>query len=105
MDSRIIVPGGGDAVAVVVEILSESDAARGWHYIVRVEREGGISEHRVHLAWVDHEHLCGGAVSPSRVVAEALRVAAERGIAIPPSVDVSTLRRREPGLRALLAWG
>lgn len=91
-------------MAVSVEILMETEAERGWEYVVRVEREGGVTEHRVRLAWVDHEHLAGGTVPPSRLVEELVKLAVERGVEMPGSVDASTLRRKDPALAGLLPW-
>jgi hypothetical protein len=77
-----------------VRVESEEETPRGWRYRVTVEREGGAStEHEVALAWVDHEHWCGGRVAPSTVVERLFGVLLERGEEIPARFDAATARR------------
>ncbi len=88
-----------------VTIDAESDGAHGWVYQVRVMWKGnGESLHEVHLAWVDHDALCGGAHPPSDVARRAAMIAAEflGHDRLPRRFDVSTLRRLVPGFERLV---
>jgi hypothetical protein len=77
-----------------VRVENEQETPRGWRYHVVVERDGGSSsEHEVALAWVDHEHWCGGRVAPSMVVERLFGVLLERGDQIPARFDAATARR------------
>lgn len=93
------------SVSPTIEVLTEEETARGWSYRVAVSRPGGRgTEHTVTLAWVDHEHWCGGALPPSRVVESLMRLLAarEHERPIPPRFDAAAARRWFPDLdRAL----
>ena len=85
-----------------ITIKTEEESPRGWVYLVEVARGPGspVSEHTVRLAWVDHEHWCGGRAAPSKVV-EALvayLVGREADRPLPESFDAATARRWHPGL-------
>ena len=82
-----------------IEIKTEQERGRGWDYLARVSREvGKPTEHTIRLAWVDHEHWCGGRVAPSKVVESLLAFLLEREAqhAIPASFDAATVRRWFP---------
>lgn len=78
----------------LVRVENERETPQGWRYHVVVERQGAaISEHEVALAWVDHEHWCGGRVAPSMVVERLFGVLLEHGDEIPARFDAATARR------------
>lgn len=87
--------------SVSVLLGAESETPRGWRYAVTIRRSDIETEHDVTLAWVDHDHWCGGAVSPGRVVEAVIRFAAARR-ALPAQFDCSTVRRWYPELDAEL---
>jgi hypothetical protein len=77
-----------------IRVENEQETPRGWRYHVVVEREGAAAtEHEVALAWVDHEHWCGGRLAPSTVVERLFGVLLEQGDEIPARFDASTARR------------
>ena len=83
----------------VIEVHSEQETSRGWSYRVDIHRPGGPeSSHEVTLAWVDHEHWCGGGIPPSRVVEALARFLLDREgeHPIPARFDASTVRRWFP---------
>ena len=93
-----VVPGDLPSVARI-EIQTEEERGRGWEYRARVTRAAGKpTEHTIRLAWVDHEHWCGGRVAPSKVVESLLEylVKREGEHEIPASFDASTVRRWFP---------
>jgi len=80
--------------AAQVRVEHERETPQGWRYRVVVEREGAAAtEHEVALAWVDHEHWCGGRLAPSTVVERLFGVLLERGEEIPARFDAATARR------------
>ncbi len=84
-----------------VEVLTETEVARGWTYRVAVTRaEGTPTEHAVNLSWADHEHWCAGAAAPSRVVAAVVRFLLEHEAErpLPPRFDAATARRWFPAI-------
>lgn len=88
-----------------VTIDTESEGAHGWVYLVKVMWKGaGESTHELHLAWVDHDAICGGAHPPSDVARRAAMVAAESlgRDNLPKRFDVSTLRRLVPGFERMV---
>ena len=76
-----------------VRVENERETPRGWRYRVYVERGGVTTEHEVALAWVDHEHWCGGRLAPSTVVERLLGLLVERDDEIPARFDAATARR------------
>jgi len=87
----------------VAEVLvkSESDSPHGWRYGVCVTHaDGHVSEHTVTLAWVDHDHWCGGRLAPSRVVETVMSCLLGRGQAdkLPPEFDAARARRMAPDI-------
>lgn len=88
-----------------VTIGAESESAAGWTYEVRVERAGVEREHRVHLAWVDHDHFSGGTRPPSEVIRSLLEALldARPELELPSTFDASVIRRWAPGIRESLA--
>lgn len=53
--------------------MTESDVPQGWRYLVEITRDdGAVSEHRVRLGWVDHNHWTGERAVPPWHVAEAV---------------------------------
>ena len=91
-----------------VTIDGEHDTDRGWLYTMTVRWvDGSTSDHELTLAWVDHEHLVGGAVSPS-VLAKSAAVLACGYMGhekMPSRCDVSSLRRLIPDFDALVKAG
>lgn len=87
--------------SVSVLVGAERETPRGWSYCVTVRRPEGETEHSVTLAWVDHDHWCGGAVAPGRVAEAVIRFAAARR-ALPTQFDCATVRRWYPELDAEL---
>ena len=58
--------------------------------------DGTTSDHELTMAWVDHEHLVGGSISPSVIAKTAARMAADhfgQGD-MPARCDIANLRRR-----------
>lgn len=80
----------------LVQVDGEHETQTGWLYTLTITWEdGGSSDHELSMAWVDHEHLVGGAVSPSVVAKSAARLAAAYfGVEkMPERCDISSLRR------------
>lgn len=99
-----MVPGNEPRVAV--EVLTESEVSGGWTHTVRVRRaQGPDTVYTVRLAWVDHDHWCGGTHPPSRVTAAVVErlVACEPILELPERFDASTARRWLPGIDEELA--
>jgi hypothetical protein len=97
---RFIVPGTTAGVAQIT-VITEEETGRGWRYRIKVVRDSGeTSEHDVGLSWADHEHWCGGASAPSRVVEAVVRYLVDREAqrAVPARFDASTARRWWPDL-------
>jgi hypothetical protein len=89
-----------------VEILSEEETSHGWLYRVQVIRtDGAPTDHEVTLAWVDHDHWCGGRLAPSTVMEALIRLLVQREDLrpIPARFDASTARRWHPSLDRDLA--
>ncbi len=80
-----------------VQIDGEHETATGWLYTLTVTwASGATSDHELTMAWVDHEHLVGGSISPSVIAKTAARMAVDhfgQGD-MPARCDVSNLRRR-----------
>ncbi|MGV6815434.1 MAG: hypothetical protein ACWA5W_10580 [Phycisphaerales bacterium] len=81
---------------VEIRIDGEHETANGWLYTLSLRwGDGNWRDHELTMAWVDHEHLVGGTVSPSEVAGRALVLACEyfgEG-QVPAKCDVSSLRR------------
>jgi hypothetical protein len=89
-----------------IEIQSEQDSPFGWRYAVHVEHDDGrATDHTVTLAWVDHEHWCGGRLAPSRVIEAVVRYALDRPGAgeLPARFDAARVRRWHPRIDEELA--
>jgi len=84
-----------------VDVGAETETPGGWSYEVRIVWPDGVrTGHTITLSWADHDHICAGAVPPSRVVeimVEVLRreLDAEH---VPPRLDASIARRVIPDL-------
>lgn len=76
-----------------IRALSEAEAVRGWLFDVEIDRPGGAVCCDVALSWVDYEHWCHGAASPSRVAEAVVRAVVEAGVDVPARFDASTARR------------
>ncbi|MFG0327011.1 MAG: hypothetical protein ACF8SC_07075 [Phycisphaerales bacterium JB037] len=83
---------------VGIEVGAETETPRGWTYAVRIERGDDRSDHEVHLSWADHDHWCGGARPPSKLVEYLLRWLLERepDRVLPARFDAATIRRWRP---------
>lgn len=82
----------------LVEVITESDAGRGWRYALRsINAEGACTEHDMTLSWADYDWWSPeGIHEPSRValaVAEVLHHSLA-GTPLPPRFDAATVRRR-----------
>lgn len=80
-----------------IHIDGEHDTATGWLYTLTINwDDGSSSDHELTMAWVDHEHLVGGAISPSVIAKAAARLAAGHfgQDDMPERCDVANLRRR-----------
>lgn len=79
-----------------LEVLAEVETQSGWSFDIEILwTAAGSTRHQVTLSWVDHDHLSGGRVPPSKV-AEAIAntVAAVKGpLDTPVEFDASTARR------------
>ena len=91
-----------------IQIDGEHETATGWLYTFTVGwADGSESDHELTMAWVDHEHLVGGAVSPSVVARTAAEMAAGHfgQMKMPPRFDIANLRRRIPGFNESIKSG
>lgn len=77
-----------------VDVQHEREAVKGWTYHVVVEDHGTTSEHEVSLAWVDHDHWCGGRRPPSQVVEAVVSFVLEHGgpRPLPARFDIAKAR-------------
>lgn len=83
-----------------IQIDGEHETQTGWLYTMTITwDDGSSSDHELTMAWVDHEHLVGGAVSPSLVAKVGARLAAEffGQAQMPARCDIANLRRRIEG--------
>lgn len=83
--------------AIVVQ--TEQEAQRGWSYTLQVRHDDGThTDHVVTLAWVDHEHWCGGRLAPSRVIEAVVGYVLDHrdSAPLPPSFDAARARRWFP---------
>ncbi len=82
-----------------IRVDGEHDTQTGWLFTMTVIWEGDGAaierDHELTMAWVDHEHLVGGAKSPSLVAMRAMELACDRfgRDELPARCDVSSLRR------------
>ncbi len=91
-----------------IQIDGEHETQTGWLYTMTITwAEGSTSDHELTLAWVDHEHLVGGAISPSVIAKLAARLAVEhyKQSGMPARCDVANLRRRISGFDQLIKAG
>lgn len=102
-----------------IDVTTEQEAARGWRYEVAITRDRGTqadelgrpataietTRHVVTLSWADHEHWCGGAKAPSRVVEAVISALLVREgdvtasgeiFSLPARFDAATARRWFP---------
>lgn len=83
-----------------IQIDGEHETQTGWLYTMTITwADGSTSDHELTMAWVDHEHLVGGAISPSVIARAGGRLAAAHfgREKMPARCDVSSLRRLIPG--------
>lgn len=86
----------------VVHIEGEHETPNGWLYTFQIEwADASTTDHELTLAWVDHEHLVGGGVSPSVIAKSAAKIAAAYfgSDRMPARCDVSTLAPSDPAIR------
>lgn len=79
-----------------ISIDGEHETDHGWLYTLTVTGPtGATSDHELTLAWVDHEHLVSGLISPSLVARASGELALKHfGVSgLPQRFDVSSLRR------------
>jgi len=86
-----------------VTIKSEADIPRGWRYRVEIiHPDKSRTEHRVRMAWVDHNHWAADrAIPPSTIVRAVLAcVLAHRegDSPLPDRFDAALARRWVPGI-------
>ncbi len=94
-----------EKVGIEVRVDGEHETGTGWLCTMTIVWPDAVAtDHEVGLSWVDHEHLVGGMVSPSRVVEVAARLAAVQmgREAMPTRCDVSSLRRLIDGFDELV---
>ncbi len=85
--------------AIVVQ--TEQEAQRGWSYTVQVNHDDGRqTQHTVTMAWVDHEHWCGGRLAPSKVIEAVVGYLIEHRdtTPLPPAFDAARARRWFPDI-------
>lgn len=94
-----------------IRVNTEQEQPGGWLYGVAIEHaDGTTSLHQVRLAWVDHDHWCGGRLPPSvviqRVVEHLLGQGHLAGLSpgdpLPATFDAARARRWSPGIDAEL---
>lgn len=79
-----------------IRIDGEHETANGWLYTLSIRwGDEPWRDYELTMAWVDHEHLVGGMVSPSEVALRALGLACDHfgERKMPARCDVSSLRR------------
>lgn len=83
-----------------VNVQTETDIPQGWRYAVEVlHDDGSLSNHRLRLAWVDHNHWSGErSIPPSRVAQALVESLLDAGRQVPDRFDASTARRWLPDL-------
>jgi hypothetical protein len=91
-------------VPLSVSVATETEADRGWWFVVEVRPDAGAGDTprtlRVRLDWADYEHWTRGKTPPSVAAAEAVRAVISLGALerVPDTFDAASLRRRIPGL-------
>ncbi len=90
-----------------IQIDGEHETANGWLYTLSIEwgdESESPTDHEITMAWVDHEHLAGGTISPSVVIEAVAKIAVDHfGRAhMPARFDLSNLRRRIEGFDSIL---
>ena len=88
-----------------IQIDGEHETPTGWLYTLTIQWDDTTStDHELTFAWVDHEHLVGGTISPNLIAKAGAKLAAEYfGKAqMPVRCDVSILRRRIDGFDELI---
>lgn len=83
-----------------VSIRTETDIPQGWRYAVEVlHDDGSRTDHRLRLAWVDHNHWAGErSIPPSRVAEALVESLLDAGHPVPDRFDAATARRWLPDL-------
>jgi len=88
-----------------IRIEGEHETSNGWLYTFAVDwADAEPTDHELTMSWVDHEHLVGGLVTPSRLAQISAMIAAEHfGVgSLPERFDLSTLRRLVSGFDDLV---
>jgi len=90
----------------LVEVVTEADADRGWHFVLRsLDADGACTSHAMNLSWADYDWWSPeGIHEPSRValaVAEVMHHALA-GECLPQRFDAATVRRRVHDADALI---
>ena len=84
-------------MSVPIEILTETEAERGWRFTAQaVQPDGSLLKLSLELSWADYDFWCPDGTAPPAAVAEcALRVILEhRGDRpLPARLDASHARR------------
>lgn len=63
-----------------IDVQTEQEIPRGWTYHVVIQDDhGATTEHDVSLAWLDHDHWCGGRRPPSQVVEAVVNFVLDHG--------------------------
>lgn len=85
-----------------VRIKTETEVPQGWRYLVEIEAESGNrSDHRLRLAWVDHNFWTGERpIHPSRVAQAVVEylLAARPDDDLPDRFDAAMARRWAPAI-------
>jgi hypothetical protein len=87
-------------MAAPIEILTETEAERGWRFTAQaVQPDGALLPLTMELSWADYDFWCPDGTAPPAVVAEcALRLILERrgDRPLPARLDASHARRLHP---------
>ena len=81
-----------------IEVVTETESAKGWAYHVRVFDAGRTHDYQTTLSWADYDLWCRGRIPPEKVVkaAFAFLLTREPASAILPKFDCSVIRRYFP---------
>jgi hypothetical protein len=96
-----------------IEILTETEGERGWHFTAQVVRpDGSLHAIRMELAWADYDWWCpDGSIPPVGVIEAVLQWLMDHPgeRPLPQRLDASLVRRMHPdadlAIRRMLSPG